>query len=128
MLVRNGLMTLCLVSLLATGELMADALPRIESKSCNGSRTVPASVAAGAKPLVCTFTIRADGRLKPSLYLEMSYPTGRNKVELIKAQGSGEIVMPVSFSVDLRARQVRLIFRDVRRTRTLHTFQVRSGH
>jgi len=123
---RNLLIPLCLITPLLAGDLLAEALPSIESKSCNGSGIVPASVAAGAKPLVCTFTIRADGRLKPSLYLEMSYPSGRNKVELLKAQGSGEIVMPVSFSVDPRARQVRLVFHDVRRTRTLHIFQIRS--
>jgi len=61
------------------------------------------------------------------VYLEVIYPSGRNKVELLKAQGSGEIVMPISFSIDPLARQVRLVFRDVCRTRTLHTFQIRSG-
>jgi len=125
--VRNIWMMFCFASLFSMSELMADALPRIEEKSCNGSSIVPVSVAAAAKPLSCMFTIRADGRLKPSVYLEVIYPSGRNKVELIKAQANGEIVMPISFSVDPLARQVRLVFRDVRRTRTLHTFQIRTG-
>lgn len=121
----GGWSALCLAGLLLAAPVKAETLPVIEQKGCNNSRYVPKSIPAG-KMLTCSFRIKADASLKPVVYLEVRFAgqtsSKRTRLELAKIQGTGKVIIPVSFSVDPMAKEVRLVFKDNHRTRTLHTF------
>ena len=109
---------------LLNAPLQAASLPDVVEKSCANSRSISASVPRD-KHVECRYTFRAEAKLRPRIYLEISAPEGRKRIELADVRGKGEILIPVNFLLDNMANEIKLVYQDNHRKRVIQTFSMR---